>query len=90
MPTNTTLGTQRVGYKGGIMDRKVANSRLCLFSGGGGGACMVGRLGRLPPVVILAVFFLVRGGDGDDGDDGVKGAGYFGGFTPVFILIFLT
>ena len=62
---------------------------------------MVGCLGGLPPVVILTVFFPLRGGgdgddgDGDDGDggdgdsDSVKGAGHLGGFAPVFILIIL-
>ena len=68
MPINTTLGTQYVGYKGGIKDRRADNSSFCLFSGGGRAPCMVGCLGGLLPVVILAVFFLLReGGDGDDG-----------------------
>jgi len=48
---------------------------------------MVARFGGLPPVVILAVFFLGRGGG-----DGGSGDGRLGGFPPVLILavIFLT
>ena len=48
---------------------------------------MVGRFGGLPPVVILAVFFLVRGGGVGDGD--TTGAGRLGGLPPVFILTIL-